>query len=124
LDNANQISLIQYNYNSKNQADVVTVARLTDDYVNDKFLEKTNIEGNISEADRQSVINKLANSQEDDLRKKIKKLADRQYQAFLAHLKYIGARIPTQAMQSFADVEVVGFTNSPTNECYMARAIT
>ena len=124
LDNANQISLIQYNYNSKNQADVVTVARLTDDYVNDKFIEKTNVDGNIYEADRQSVINELANSQEDDLRKKIKKLADRQYQAFLAHLKYIGARIPTQAMQSFADVEVVGFTNSPTNECYMARAIT
>lgn len=123
LNEESQISLIQFNYNSNNKEDVITVARLMDDDVDEKFLEITK-DGKIDQKVKELLIENLLADQNNNQIKKINDLAKRQYKAFLLHLKYIGARIPTQAMQSFADVEVVGFTNSPTNECYMARSIT
>lgn len=123
LNEESQISLIQFNYNSNNKEDVITVARLMDEDVDNRFLDITK-EGKINPIEKENLIQNLLREQDLTQIKKIDDLAKKQYKSFLLHLQYIGARIPTQAMQSFADVEVVGFTNSPTNECYMARSIT
>lgn len=54
----------------------------------------------------------------------IERLAVNQYVAFQKQLEFVGARIPTQSMQSFSRMKVVGYTNSRYNEVYMPAEIT
>lgn len=54
----------------------------------------------------------------------IERLAINQYVAFQKQLEFVGARIPTQSMQSFSRMKVVGYTNSRYNEVYMPAEIT
>jgi hypothetical protein len=41
--------------------------------------------------------------------------AKKRYQSFLQYLEFIVARIPAQSMQSFMNMKIVGFVNTPTN---------
>lgn len=50
--------------------------------------------------------------------------AENMYQAFIKQLNYIGARIPTQSMQSFMGEEVVLYTDSEVNDVYVPRQQT
>lgn len=43
------------------------------------------------------------------------KNAQKRYQSFLQYLDFIVARIPAQSMQSFMNMRVAGFINTPTN---------
>lgn len=51
-------------------------------------------------------------------------LAKNRYEAFLRGLQFIGARIPTQAMQSFMPFEVVCFIDDDQNKVYVPKANT
>lgn len=51
-------------------------------------------------------------------------IARQKYAAFEKQLYCVGARIPTQSMQSFMVMEIVGFTDSDVNEVYVPAAQT
>ena len=57
-------------------------------------------------------------------RKMISDKASNMFDSFGRSLNLIGARIPTQAMQSFQPLEVVAFTESDTNQIYVPPAQT
>lgn len=44
--------------------------------------------------------------------------------SFIESLNFIGARIPTQSMQSFSTASVKVFADTMTNECYMPKNLT
>ena len=50
-------------------------------------------------------------------------LAKQNYYAFLKQLEYVGARIPTQSMQSFMGLRVVDFSESDVNEVYIPSSM-
>ena len=52
---------------------------------------------------------------------RLKDLSKQRFNAFKASLNIVGARIPTQAMQSFMPMKVVAFTDSETNDIYVNR---
>lgn len=51
-------------------------------------------------------------------------LAKNRYDAFIRGIQFIGARIPTQAMQSFMPFEVVCFLDDDQNKAYVPKANT
>ena len=51
-------------------------------------------------------------------------IAKQMWAAFETQLFCIGARIPTQSMQSFMGLEVVGFSDSDVNEVYVPAVQT
>jgi hypothetical protein len=55
--------------------------------------------------------------------RRTRQLAEKRYDAFIEALNFIGARIPTQSMQSFSAARVVRFIDSPTNEVYLPRIV-
>ena len=59
-----------------------------------------------------------------DIESKYMKLAREQYDAFEQQLLYIGARIPTQSMQSFQALECIAFTEDETGKVYVPKVQT
>lgn len=57
-------------------------------------------------------------------KKKIRLLAQERYEAFDQLRYYVGARIPTQAMQSFMPMKVVAVTDCKTNQIFVPRVQT
>lgn len=55
---------------------------------------------------------------------KLARMARQMAQSFELQLKYIGARIPAQSMQSFMDLEVINFIDSDINQVYVPRKLT
>lgn len=55
---------------------------------------------------------------------KLRKLANERYDSFNKQLNLVCARIPTQGMQSFMAMKVVGFTDSKLNDVYVAKSNT
>lgn len=55
---------------------------------------------------------------------RINELAKRKYQAFEQSLYLVGARIPTQGMQSYMPMKVIMFTDSEVNDIYVPKAQT
>ena len=55
---------------------------------------------------------------------KLNNMANLKFQAFEKQLHYIGARIPTQSMQSFMAMDLVAFSDSDTNEVYVPNSQT
>ena len=51
-------------------------------------------------------------------------LAKNRYDAFIRGIQFIGARIPTQAMQSFMPFEVICFLDDDQNKAYVPKANT
>ena len=51
-------------------------------------------------------------------------LAKNRYDAFIKGIQFIGARIPTQAMQSFMPFEVICFLDDDQNKAYVPKANT
>ena len=52
-------------------------------------------------------------------KKRIERRASRMYKSFMEQRKMLGTRIPTQAMQSFMPMEIVGYTDSAVNDVYV-----
>lgn len=66
----------------------------------------------------------LTENEEIEFQKRNKALAKKQYEAFEKSLNLVGARIPTQGMQSFMPMRIVAFTDSEINDIYVPRAQT
>jgi hypothetical protein len=54
----------------------------------------------------------------------IKRIARNRYKSFTKALEYVGARVPTQAMQSFMPFKVLAFSDSEQNVLYVPKANT
>lgn len=63
----------------------------------------------------------IANRLTMDLTDELKQLSKQRFWAFKASLNVVGARIPTQAMQSFMPMRVVAFTDDEYNVIYVPR---
>lgn len=66
----------------------------------------------------------LNNDRDYNVDKKINNLASQQYKSFVEQLDCVGARIPTQSMQSFMAMRIVGYSHSSVNEVYVPRSQT
>lgn len=66
----------------------------------------------------------LKESEQTKFTENVEYLAKQLWAAFETQLLCIGARIPTQSMQSFMGLEVVGFSDSDVNEVYVPAAQT
>lgn len=62
--------------------------------------------------------------QYNDIQRKNKLLAEKQFVAFKRFLECIGTRIPSQALQSCAKCRIIGFTGSRTNDVYVPQTLT
>jgi hypothetical protein len=58
------------------------------------------------------------------LQQRIKRQAKDMYDSFKTQLNYIGARIPTQAMQSFMAMNLIAVTNAKKNVVYVPKSQT
>lgn len=71
-----------------------------------------------------AMIDKLRVNEQVLVEQRIQRLAEKKYDAFVETLNFIGARIPTQSMQSFSAAKVVRFIDAPTNEVYLPRIVS
>lgn len=55
---------------------------------------------------------------------KLNRLAAHKFDSFKKSLNFVGARIPTQAMQSFMPIKVVAFSDSEVNDIYVPKQQT
>lgn len=78
----------------------------------------------LTKEDQERYISKVKSELEKRNSSKMKKLAHKQWLAFQEQLYYVGARIPTQSMQSFQALELVGFSDSLKNEVYVPKVQT
>ena len=74
--------------------------------------------------DLSRMLDYLTLNEEFEVSRKIAHLAESRYKAFEMQLQLIGARIPTQSMQSFSGFQTVGYTNSDLNEVYIPATIS
>ena len=72
----------------------------------------------------EDITNELRNNDKSDVDWKIQNEANQKFAAFQKQLQYVGARIPTQSMQSFMGLQLVGFSNSDVNEVYVPAVQT
>lgn len=56
--------------------------------------------------------------------RRIERLAKDRFESYKQAINYVGARIPTQAMQSFMPFTVVAFTDTDKNQVYVPKANT
>lgn len=63
-------------------------------------------------------------NEQAEFQKRINTAAKNKRDAFMKSLQFVGARIPTQSMQSFTALEVVSFSDTDTNSIYVPKKIT
>ena len=112
LQNSEEFNLLEYNYTQKNVRALISRLGI---HLDEKALSKENIE---------NTVNSLREAEREKRARFIKRLAEDKYEAFKTSLTMIGARIPTQALQSVSAIDVIGFTNSTENEIYLPRTLT
>lgn len=100
------------------QRQVLIESGLSEEKVNSIILDMKD------EAVAKQAIPILQQYHEANLAKKIETKARLQYESFEKQLNYVGARIPTQSMQSFMALRLVGFSDSDTNDVYVPKAQT
>lgn len=105
INGSDFIDLVQINYNSQNVKEIINF------YSSEDQLENIDVKN-------------VKDWAKKEFERSLKKLAKQRYESFLLQLQYIGARIPTQSMQSFMDLEVVGFTDDDINSVYVPRQLT
>lgn len=82
------------------------------------------IVGDINSLDLDNVVAMLLEHEKCEVYRESKRFAENKFRSFQESLKFIGARIPTQSMQSFSNAKVKLFVDTLTNDCYMPRVIT
>lgn len=63
----------------------------------------------------------LVNGLRTDFDQRLQRLSVQRFNAFDLSLNVVGARIPTQAMQSFMPMRIVALTDNETAEIFVAR---
>lgn len=76
----------------------------------------------LSDAERQFKLLKDNNAETNS--KTRTKMAQRMFEAFKQQLTCTGARIPTQAMQSFMAMDVIAYTDNEDNNVYVPQSQT
>jgi len=79
---------------------------------------------NLSNTEKKDLVLEVKKYLDSKNEYRLQKLAHKQWLAFQAQLLYVGARIPTQSMQSFQALECVGFSDSMKNEVYVPKSQT
>lgn len=92
----------------------------TTEYISNGTIEKGT---NLAEL-TDDIIKKLNDEQRIFKDEALDRIAKARYGAFIKQLEYIGARIPTQSMQSFMGLQLVAFTDSTVNEVYVPAVQT
>lgn len=139
---------VEYNYNSNNLNEILKYRG----YINDeglvtkeiKFHQAANrlspvetdrfrlryivgkqieVGTDITKLDIESLIEDLNQEVEYEKDRDIKQIAYNRFNAFKKQLEVIGARIPTQSMQSYMGLKIVALTNSIYNEVYIPAAM-
>ena len=120
-NNAGYLLKDQYHYNiySNNDKNLIKKPII---FRGNTLVEKdTDIDNYEFDDDTIELLNKYANEKSQ---KRLNKFAIDKFNAFKKSLYMIGARIPSQSMQSFSGVEVINFTDSYENEVYLPRTLT
>jgi len=100
-----------YSYNYINVATEDDFEKLIDsDYFEDIY--RNNVDSNNLEKERNRFLGE------------VERLANDKYESFKEASTYIGARIPTQNMQSYMPFKVVAYTDSEKNEIYLPKQNT
>lgn len=67
---------------------------------------------------------KFIEQEEKSIEYAINKISEKKFKAFQQSLLLIGARIPTQGMQSYMPLKIIAFTDSEVNDIYVPKAQT
>lgn len=111
LKNNSIIDLTRTNYKSTKWRELAT-------YNQDELTKNPNF--NFVQANQKQFIKEESKS----LNWKLEKIAKRKYDDFQKSLYLVGARIPTQGMQSYMPMKVIMFTDSEVNDIYVPKAQT
>ena len=112
LQNNGQLGYLEYNYTKSNIKRLNTILNRG---LSDEVLSKNNI-GN--------TVDSLRSGEKERKKGFIHQWAKGRFEAFKSSLTMVGARIPTQALQSVSAVDVIGFTDSTENEVYLPKVLT
>jgi hypothetical protein len=72
----------------------------------------------------EALARQLNTNEENEHNERVDLISRQKYAAFEKQLYCVGARIPTQSMQSYMAMEIVAFTDSDVNEVYVPAAQT
>lgn len=72
----------------------------------------------------EALARQLNTNEENEHNERVDSISRQKYAAFEKQLYCVGARIPTQSMQSYMAMEIVAFTDSDVNEVYVPAAQT
>lgn len=129
LDKSGAFVQSRYNYRTDNYGDLLNVNGITgikhyEQNKHGKVVVKEIPFGSISNLTPQEIVDYLIESDIIEAKQRRLKLAEDRWKAYQETLNFIGARIPTQSMQSFSSAKVVMFANIGTNECWLPRVVT
>jgi hypothetical protein len=130
LVNSKHFSNVRYNYTASN-AQVILEHLYPDNFEEGEIITPIQL---LSGPNQQgasisritsvpNMIEQLRVHEQAKVNQRIQQLAQKRYDAFIETLNFIGARIPTQSMQSFSAAHVVRFIDAPTNEVYLPRIV-
>lgn len=112
-------NVARYNWNENNFNTLKTLKYENDDEVKlytDKGVRFVDVNA--------LTLNDLRIDEELRLQQRIKRQAKDMYDSFKTQLNYVGARIPTQAMQSFMAMNLIAVTNAKKNVVYVPKSQT
>ena len=130
LINSKYFNNVRYNYTVDN-AQIILENVYAEHFVDEELVEPIQLlkrpgeqGASISRTDSiPNMISELRANEQAQSELRVNQLAQKRYDAFIETLNFIGARIPTQSMQSFSGARVVRFIDAPTNEVYLPRII-
>lgn len=122
----------QYNYTTENYQTLLSIQDFDEThelqrYKNVRFgfarTEKILL-SDILQTSPEAIVDALREDNDIQVKQRRRKLAEQRWIAYKETLRFIGARIPTQSMQSFSGAEIVMFADIDTNECWLPRVVT
>lgn len=124
LLNTGLFDLHRYNYTDANYKNLLELQFGEQENIELHITEKGKSKFKIFDLEDPELIYALIDDEQRRFEQRIATAASNKYAAFIKSLQFVGARIPTQSMQSFTAFEVVAFTDSETNDVYIPKAIT
>lgn len=125
LLNTGMFDIHRYNYTESNYRNLLEIQFGEQENIDLKITDKNNkSKWKTFDLEDPDLIYALIDNEQRQFQNRIANAAKNKYDAFIKSLQFVGARIPTQSMQSFAALEVVGFSDSETNSIYVPKMIT
>lgn len=130
LINSKYFNNIRYNYTLSNWQTILK--NVYSDYFEDDQIinpiplyaaDRTRFSISRLDLDPETTVQQLRTNEIVQSEIRLDQLAQKRYDAFIETLNFIGARIPTQSMQSFSGARVVRFIDAETNEVYLPRIV-